>query len=238
MKKMFIRLDDACPNRDIDKWDRMEILLDRYGIKPLVGIIPDCKDPDMDKYGEDEDFWSIRIPAWKEKEWTLALHGYQHIFNTDHAGINPVNNRSEFAGLSYDVQREKIRRGYELLKEHGITPLVFIAPAHTFDENTLNVLYKETPIRVISDTIANDVYFKDRFLFIPQQSGKVRRLPFKTITFCYHPNLMEDKDFLELEVFLKSRRINSFEIPKTKRKLCIIDYLLMKMYFLRHRSSI
>lgn len=174
----FIRLDDACPKRDVQKWDQMESLLDKYHIKPLVGVIPNCQDPQMKHYAEDTEFWSHRIPAWQAKGWTLALHGFEHYYFTKEGGINPVNKRSEFAGLPYEEQAYKIRQGYALLKQQGITPQVFFAPAHTFDENTLKALQTETDIRFISDTPANDAYVRRGFTFIPQQAGAVRPLPF------------------------------------------------------------
>ena len=45
MEKYIIRLDDACEKRDVKKWDQMEQILDKYGVKPLVGVIPHCEDP-------------------------------------------------------------------------------------------------------------------------------------------------------------------------------------------------
>ena len=41
MSQYILRLDDASDYMDVKKWQRMEELLDRYGIKPLVGVIPD-----------------------------------------------------------------------------------------------------------------------------------------------------------------------------------------------------
>ena len=38
MSQYILRLDDASDYMDVKKWQRMEELLDRYGIKPLVGI--------------------------------------------------------------------------------------------------------------------------------------------------------------------------------------------------------
>ena len=40
MKKYIIRLDDAAEKMNIDNWEKMENILDRYDIKPLVGVIP------------------------------------------------------------------------------------------------------------------------------------------------------------------------------------------------------
>lgn len=47
MNHYILRLDDASEYMDVDKWQRMETLLDKYNIKPLVGIIPDNQDPSL-----------------------------------------------------------------------------------------------------------------------------------------------------------------------------------------------
>lgn len=236
MSKYIIRLDDACEKMDVEKWDRMEKLLDKYKVKPLVGVIPHCEDPMMDKYRVDPDFWS-RVNTWKEKGWTIAMHGYNHVYGTTCGGINPVNKRSEFAGLSYEEQAEKIERGWEILNDYGFHPEVFFAPSHTFDENTLKALKNKTTIRVISDTIASDVYKKDDFWFIPQQSGSVRKLPLKTVTFCYHPNTMTDKSFEILEAFLKTHHGSFIGYPELKmkdRRISALDRLFRCIYFMKH----
>jgi hypothetical protein len=40
----LIRLDDACPTMDAFKWRKLEKILDKYGILPIVGIIPNNQD--------------------------------------------------------------------------------------------------------------------------------------------------------------------------------------------------
>ena len=58
MSQYILRLDDASDYMDIKKWQRMEELLDRYGIKPLVGVIPDNRDSSLiDTYEQDPEFW-------------------------------------------------------------------------------------------------------------------------------------------------------------------------------------
>ena len=150
MAKYIIRLDGACEKMDVEKWLRMENILDKYKIKPLVGIIPNCEDTQMDKYPYNANFWEI-VKRWIDKGWMIAMHGYNHVYTTDCGGINPVNKRSEFAGESLDVQREKIRLGVSVFKAHEIVPKVFFAPSHTFDENTLLALEAESQIRIISE---------------------------------------------------------------------------------------
>ena len=47
MTMYLMRLDDACEKRNVKNWDRMEALLDKYNVKPLVAVIPNCKDPNF-----------------------------------------------------------------------------------------------------------------------------------------------------------------------------------------------
>lgn len=233
----LMRLDDASEYMDLEKWKRMEKLLDKYSVKPIYGIIPANKDPELLKYNKVNKFWEL-MKTWEEKGWTPALHGYNHIFETSEGGLNPVNNRSEYAGVSLEIQKQKIKDGYNLLKSHNIIPDIFFAPAYTFDTNTLIALKEESLIRIICDTIANDIYFKDEFYYIPQQSGHCQKLPFKITTFCYHPNIMNDIDFERLEVFLKnySKNFINFKIVKLKkRNYSFLDKLFRKIYFVRRK---
>ena len=132
----------------------------------MVGVIPDNRDSSLtETYKQDPEFWD-KTARWKEKGWELALHGCYHKYTTEEGGINPVNKRSEFAGVPLDKQKEMIRHGVDILKSHNIEPKVFFAPSHTFDENTLIALKEESNIRIISDTIANDVYLENGFYFI------------------------------------------------------------------------
>ena len=236
MPKYIMRLDDACEKMDVEKWDKMEALLDKYGIKPLVGVIPHCEDPMMEQYPVDETFWD-KVHRWEEKGWTIALHDYNHVYSTKCGGINPVNQRSEFAGEPFSIQEEKISKGIAIFREHGIEPQVFFAPSHTFDENTLRAIVMSSNIRCISDTIAWDTYCKQDITFVPQQSGAVRCLPFRTTTFCYHPNAMSDQSFEALEGFIKKHagHFIHFENALKDRRFSFFDCLLQKMYFAKRR---
>ena len=236
MNHYILRLDDASDYMDVGKWQRMENLLDKYNIKPLVGIIPDNQDPSLvGVYTQDENFWN-KVTAWRNKGWELALHGCYHVYTTQEGGLNPVNKRSEFAGVPYEQQCAMIRHGVEIMKKHNLTPQVFFAPSHTFDENTLKALKSESDIHIISDTIANDAYYQDELYFIPQQSGRARKLPFKVCTFCYHPNMMKDEDFEILENFIrhyKERFTVGIGDILNKRSLGKWDLLLRSLYFTR-----
>ena len=234
----MIRLDDASEYMNIERWDRMERLLDENGIKPLVGVIPENRDPVLtEQFPKDPAFWE-KARAWQEKGWRIALHGYEHVYSTSCGGINPVHDHSEFAGHPLEVQRQKIRSGLAILQKHGLRPDVFFAPSHTFDENTLEALRQESDIRIISDTAANDTYCRNGFTFIPQQAGRVRKLPFKLTTICLHPNYATDGEFAEIETFFRAyagELLDPNSIVLTKRKKSLLDVAYEKMYFLKRK---
>lgn len=232
MAQYIMRLDDAAAHADWKKWDRMEHLLDSNNIQPLVGIIPQCMDPMINLFEEKLDFWE-QVSQWKEKGWQIAMHGFDHVYKSRDAGFNPVKNESEFAGIPLKTQCKKIRDGVQILRNHGIEPQIFFAPSHTMDLNTIRALKQESRIRIISDTIAYAPYNKWGMTFVPQQSGKVRKLHFKIVTFCYHPNIMTDDDFLQLEAFLQKEKEHfiPFPVELCNRKRNVYDWLLEKSYF-------
>lgn len=233
----LIRLDDASDHMNTERWARVEKMLDDNGIKPLVGVIPLNRDPMLLEFAEDPGFWE-KAKAWQEKGWRIALHGYEHLYTSNCAGINPVHDRSEFAGHPLVIQREKIREGARILREKGLNPTAFFAPSHTFDRNTLEALRLESDIRTISDTVANDTYCRFGFTFIPQQAGRVRELPFKVTTICLHPNYTTDPELDEIESFFKSHSgqfLDPNTIMPTSRKRNLLDRGYEIAYFLKRK---
>lgn len=234
--KYLIRLDDACETMDLKKWQKMESILSKYNIKPLIAVIPNNED-DMQKIDPvNTGFWEW-LKKLETKGWEIGLHGYNHVYQTNEGGINPIHKRSEFAGLPLEKQKEKIKKGFSKMKSLGFSLRIFVAPSHTFDLNTLEALKSESDIRIISDTIAIHPYIDNDFIFIPQQFGGARKIFFPGIyTFCYHPNSMNEKSFLELENFLSknNKHFKSFKdlsLNNVKPK-SIIDKFLSYLYFI------
>lgn len=232
--KYLLRLDDASPFMDMTKWGKITDILIKYNIRPLVGIVPNNQDPQI-SFGRDFAEYQSLISEWKKQGWSFALHGFTHVYCTRSGGINPIHRRSEFAGLSYDLQYEKISKGYELLAKQGVIARYFYAPSHTFDENTIRALKEASPIKIVSDTIALKPYRFMGITFIPQQVGRFRNIKIPGVwTFCYHPNNMLDKDFLDFESFIKNHRqdFSSFpQIPEPLKGKSIADKLLSQIYF-------
>jgi predicted deacetylase len=233
--KYLIRLDDACPTMDANRWQRVEALLDRYSVKPMVGIIPKNQDPQQEFNPVDANFWD-KVKKWEKKGWAIALHGYDHCYLSNDAGINPLWHRSEFAGVPLEVQQAKIANGIAILNDNGIMPDYFFAPSHTFDENTLKALKECSSIRIISDTIATKPYVENEFIFIPQVGGHCTTMHVPGVwTFCLHPSVMSDDSFANTEFFLQKHRneIISFadlDLKHLKPK-SFLDKLLSAAYF-------
>ncbi len=230
----LLRLDDASEYMDIEKWNAIENLLDKYDIKPIVGIIPNNEDKAfVEKYARNFEFWD-KARGWQVKGWEIALHGFNHVYSSNSGGINPVNYRSEFAGIPLEEQKIKISNGIKILNRNGLEAQIFFPPSHTFDMNTIKALKTESDIRIINDTVASDIYKEGEFYFIPQQSGHVKWLPFKVTTFCYHPNNISEEEVKRLESFIKKYRhkfISFKDLKLYNRKFSIYDRSLRKLYF-------
>jgi len=231
--KYIIRLDDACSTMNRVNWDRMEELLDTYKIKPIVAVVPDNKDKKLMIDEKDNKFWN-KVKDWQEKEWEIALHGYEHKYATEAPSIVPINNYSEFAGVPLEEQQEKIRDGMAIFKEHNISTRLWVAPAHSFDENTIKALKSESDITIISDGIAFSPYWEYEIYWVPQQFWKFREMFFGTWTGCFHPDAMKEKDFTRLESFLEdnaSKFVSMDSLTFNQREKNIIERVFERFYW-------
>ncbi|NUO09658.1 MAG: DUF2334 domain-containing protein [Candidatus Brocadia sp.] len=235
----LIRLDDACPTDKREIWDKLEDAFDRFGIRPIVAVIPECADPSLHLTNYDKKFWS-RIKRYRDKGYAIAMHGYKHVYVTKGAGLVPLNAYSEFTGLSLDEQRLKIKAGYQKMLSYGINPTIWIAPGHSFDSTTVVALRLETEIRIISDGLALFPFEEEGFLWIPQQLWWLKKMLFGIWTVCLHPNMMTEEScahFLtDLELFC-SKITTVDEILKKKeylhRKKTFIDIVFEKIFFMQ-----
>jgi hypothetical protein len=232
--KYIIRLDDACPTMNKVNWDRMEELLDRYNVKPIVAVIPDNQDKKLMIDNSDDKFWD-KVNNWQNnKKWEIALHGYEHKYATEAKSIVPINNYSEFAGVPLEVQEQKIRDGIAIFKQHNVSTRLWVAPAHSFDENTIKALKSESDITIISDGIAFSPYGEYDMDWIPQQFWKFREMFFGTWTGCFHPDDMKDKDFVRLENFLEgnaSKFVSVDSLTLNRREKSIIEKVFENFYW-------
>lgn len=72
--KILIRFDDICPTMNFEQFHLAETMMDKYQIKPLVGVVPDCRDSDLLISDGKNDFWDY-VLALQKKGYTIAMHG-------------------------------------------------------------------------------------------------------------------------------------------------------------------
>lgn len=214
--KILIRFDDICPTMNYGQWEKADEILKKYNIKPLLGIIPDCQDPDLRIDDARENFWEW-VRDLQKSGYTLAMHGCYHLYRTKKLGIAFDGYNSEFVGLPYGEQYKMIKYGKEVLAEHGIHTDIFFAPAHSYDENTLKVL-SACGFRYLSDGQSSKAYLLSGIKCLPCRSGGVPRIwksGYYTAIFHAHEWTREDKkiDYIRLKKFCKlyHKNIVSFD---------------------------
>lgn len=176
--KIAVRLDDITPDMDWERFWACKAVLDRYQVKPLIGVVPDNRDDMLKgKTKESQELAQTVMPDGKkdfgayvnrlrQEGWAVSMHGYRHIYSTKKGGLFPLNNFSEFAGVPYEEQKRMLSDGKRILKEQGIETDLFMAPAHSYDANTLRAL-KETGFSALTDGFGSRPYRYKGLTFYP-----------------------------------------------------------------------
>ena len=200
---LLIRMDDISENMNWALMDKCEKLFDKFKIKPLLGIIPINKDPELLKLPKNDRFWE-RVENWKNKGWEITMHGCNHLYTqkSDKNDIFNYGGNSEFYGLDYSMQLNKIKTGLEEFKKREIKVRSFFAPNHIYDSNTLKAL-KDSDIKIIIDGYGLFPYYKNEILFIPQLFYKEIFLPFGIQSTQMHINEWNDEAYNNFEIFVK-----------------------------------
>lgn len=170
----------------------------------LVGVVPDCRDQKLAVEPARSDFWD-GVRAWRERGWTIAQHGYTHQYVSNDSGILGINRRSEFAGIGFEEQLEKLRLGKEIMSTEGVWQPVFMAPAHSFDQNTIKAL-DELEFRYITDGYGLYPYTISKLTAVPQLFGSPFHLGFGVYTICLHVNSMSHVQIGEIIRFVRTHR--------------------------------
>ena len=210
--RYIVRFDDLCPTMNWNVWRQVEALLAEHNVKPILAVVPDNQDPNLDVNPPVDNFWH-RVRVWQSKGFTIALHGYQHVYVNRNSGVIGRNSYSEFAGLSEEEQAAKIDAGLEIFSNEKVRADAWVAPAHSFDQTTLKVLARHG-IRHISDGYAWRPYRdRDGRIWAPQQIGRFRWMPSGVWTVCLHCNHWTAADIREFAADLERFRsqITTFE---------------------------
>lgn len=204
--KYIFRLDDICENMNWDNYQRVKSIFLKNDIKPIIGVIPNNKDNEFLKYPKcNFEFWDeIRNLQNKEK-WSIALHGYTHVYENENSGIFKKCTNSEFAGLSMQEQNHKISEGKRIFEYEKLRIDAFMAPSHSMDNITIECL-KRNEINVVTDGWALYPYYYKDVLFVPQLFATPKKMPFGIYTWCFHTNTMSEKNIDELEIFITENK--------------------------------
>ena len=215
---ILIRLDDIAENMNWDLMKKSEILFEKYGIKPVLGVIPYNKDSELLSYPKKKDFWE-QVRTWKDKGWEIAMHGCTHVYDKECKNDDYFNygGGSEFSGHTLEMQILRIKRGLQKFSDEKIKIRTFFAPNHTYDKNTFAAL-KKCDLSEIIDGYGIMPYVEHDIKFIPQLFYKVIVLPFGIQCTQIHLNYWRQKDFNDFELFVKknSNRIINYDHALTK----------------------
>ncbi len=235
--RIAVRLDDITPDMDWAKFNKAKDLLDNARICPLVGIVPDNRDPMLHKQDPREDFWDY-FRDLREKGWNIAQHGYTHIYTTREGGLFPLNDFSEFAGVSYEKQLDMIKKGQEIMRSHDLATDIFMTPAHSYDLSTLKAL-KECGFRYLSDGFGNEPYMREGLVFlpIPFKISESIKTPVGYTTMVLHINSMNDGDFEQLGHRLETYTKEEYDSGKSVSYF--IDYSdLLKLDYTNRKAKV
>jgi hypothetical protein len=188
--RYIVRFDDICPTMNWRVWQRIEALIDRHGIKPIMAVVPDNRDPMLAVDAPASDFWP-RVRRWQAAGWTIALHGHQHVYTTRDAGLVGINPYGEFAGLPRSQQAAKLKQALSIFAAEGVRADAWVAPAHSFDATTVELLL-DVGIRVVSDGFYPRAVCHLGAVWVPQQLWRFRPMPAGLWTVCHHHNGYDD----------------------------------------------
>ena len=198
----LLRVDDLCPTVDAERWRRLAALIGEFGIQPILAVVPENRDPDLERCEPDPRFWE-QMRAMEALGAAIGLHGYQHLCLSKSGGILGMARRTEFAGVLEAVQQEWIGKGLGVLRRHGLSPTIWVAPRHGLDAATIQAL-RAWSITAISDGFARLPYTRAGMLWIPQQLWTGVEKPAGVWTICLHPNTMDEGEFAGLRGFLSA----------------------------------
>ncbi len=196
MSKYIIRFDDITPGMNWDNFLSIKNVLESYSISSILGVVPCNRDKKLIIHDSmsSSDFF-IKVKSYKDYGDTIAQHGTYHHYINKSSGLLDINNKSEFSGLCYEEQLQKLKIGKEVLESQGVWQPYFMAPSHSFDLNTLKAL-KALGFKAITDGYGFYPYqLVEGITLVPQLVGKpIPLIPFGVQTICLHTNTMNNND--------------------------------------------
>jgi predicted deacetylase len=196
----LLRFDDLCPTVSAKGWQRCEDLIRQFRLKPILAIVPENRDPELQCSPRDPVFWE-RMRVLEAAGAITGLHGFRHLCLNEGRSLVGFHRRTEFAGISSGKQRVWIHAGLRILRGYGLHPRIWVAPRHGFDRRTLHALRAEG-ISLLSDGLARMPFLRGGITWIPQQLwGPAEKLQ-GIWTICLHPNTVGEEQIAALRAFV------------------------------------
>lgn len=238
--RIAVRMDDITPDMNWENFRFFQDLFEKAGITPLLGIVPENKDKKLSIDMPRQDFYEL-MKELQKSGYSLAMHGYYHVYTTKRGGLFPLNSYSEFAGLPYEKQKELLLSGKEKLQKNGIETDIFMAPAHSYDKNTLKAL-KELGFTKITDGFGHVPYQYKGITFYPISFLLSKSLGQKKdglTTMVIHANTLTEADKARYQKIFEEYGKNMISYSEylkaepVKRGFCgrAGEYLLAKLKF-------
>jgi predicted deacetylase len=202
--KFILRFDDITPEMAWSKFQPFDDVSKELDLPLLVGVVPRCLDASLCVEQPNETFWDT-VRGWHARGWSIAQHGYTHQYVTQEPGLLRIGKKSELAGLSYEEQLTKLDAGKRIMMEQGVWQPVFMAPSHSFDENTLRAL-SALGFRYITDGHGVYPYRFGGLTAVPQLFATPLHFGFGVYSICLHVNTLSDAEIAKTIDFVRRNR--------------------------------
>ncbi len=196
----LLRVDDLCPTVSHERWLAIRSLIEEFAIKPILAVVPLNCDSGLEHSPPDPTFWE-QTRALESAGAMIGLHGYRHLCASHGRSLFPLHRTSEFAGVAAATQQMWIHEGLSILRGHGFSPGIWVAPRHGFDGHTLEAVRSEG-IYLLSDGFARASFLRSGVTWIPQQLWGPVKKNAGLWTICTHPNTVSHDDIERLRAFL------------------------------------
>jgi predicted deacetylase len=194
------------------RWEPYKALVANYGIQPILAVVPDNRDSNLERAPANPMFWA-EMRELQSCGATIGIHGYRHRCVSKGASLVPLKDTSEFAGVDERTQRLWIQDGLKILREHGLDAKLWVAPNHGFDRATLRALC-DSGIPVLSDGLARVPFKSSGVVWIPQQLWKPISKSAGIWTICIHSNSAQLHEIEELDLFLRDHAMQFTSVDR------------------------
>ncbi len=225
----LLRFDDLCPTMSSARWQRFKQLIEEFGVRPILAVVPDNCDPELEIADPDPAFWE-QMRMMQSAGATIGLHGYRHLCQSEGKSLLPLHRTTEFSGVAEETQRLLIRAGLEILRGQGLSPRIWVAPRHGFDYGTLRAL-REEGIGLLSDGLARIPFTRGGLTWIPQQLWAPVEKSMGVWTICLHANTAADALVAELRQFLCRHSAQFTTVDRVLAELPAAELTLSESFY-------